>query len=69
MIVLYVISPFFKGEPEIKVKKLQSQWDQWGGLLSWNLTIIFYLDMKKYYEYKNTIVYKNSNYNLDRPIL
>ena len=33
MIVLDVISPHFKGYPEIKVKNLQSQWDRWGGVL------------------------------------
>ena len=28
MVVFNVISPLFKGEPEIKVKNLQSQWDR-----------------------------------------
>ena len=31
MVVFDVISPLFKGYPEIKVKNLQSQWDQLGG--------------------------------------
>ena len=33
MIVYNIISSLIKGEPEIKVTNLWSQWDQWGGVL------------------------------------
>ena len=36
MMVFNVISPPFKNNPELKVKNLQSQWDQWGKVLLHN---------------------------------